>query len=113
MLSKASKASESPCSETDGGRVASVGVQVKPAVLNNLKIYWKFIETLIQFGVQTALNFKLLSICSQATSSPPPEPAGEHEMNRVASLSAFEQLVDNAEKLRLRQEMEAFEDNDN
>ena len=29
-----------------------------------------------------------------------------HELTRGASLSAFEQLADNAEKLRLRQEME-------
>eukprot|EP00435_Cladocopium_sp_Y103_P064386 s800_g26.t1 len=43
---------------------------------------------------------------ASATSSPPPEPAGICELTRGASLSAFEQLADNAEKLRLRQEME-------
>jgi len=45
---------------------------------------------------------------TSATSSPPPEPAGDslRDLSRVGSLSAFEQLADNAEKLRLRQEME-------
>lgn len=46
---------------------------------------------------------------TSATSSPPPEPAGICDLTRGASLSAFEQLADNAEKLRLRQEMEERE----
>ncbi|CAL1152147.1 unnamed protein product [Cladocopium goreaui] len=44
---------------------------------------------------------------ASATSSPPPESAGMCELTRGASLSTFEQLADNAEKLWLRQEMEA------
>lgn len=44
-----------------------------------------------------------------ATSSPPPESAGMCELTRGASLSTFEQLADNAEKLWLRQEMEERE----
>lgn len=46
---------------------------------------------------------------TSATSSPPPESAGMCELTRGASLSTFEQLADNAEKLWLRQEMEERE----